>query len=721
MVALVAAVGIAWIALSMVANDPIGLIFAFGAIFLLVYCGSFLVIRRGPRRFLVLPPALLALVALITYGYDQKYQMLILAAALAIFGFAARYAARHQPDSAHTIHRHARPAQPARTGVLIINPRSGGGKAARFNLTEEARKRSIEPLLLDPGDDLCSLAKRAATRGADVIGMAGGDGSQALVASVAMEEDVAHVCVPAGTRNHFALDLGLDRDDVVGALDAFTDGVERRIDLARLNERIFVNNASLGIYARVVQSDRYRDAKLGTWRQMLPDVMGQEAYCCDLEFDVPDATDWAGASLVIVSNNPYQLRRFRGAGTRTHLNTGQLGIFTTSLSGAAAVAKLVTLGTIAQQRRFGSVRQWSSVEFEVRASEPVAVGLDGEALLLTPPLRFRSLPGALRVRVPRELDRSLARVGHGAADETKPLGAGSDGRGQAGISRIREVNPIPLTEARPSTADPADVLRQEAEDRERTSEEARLDERELRVQRAFQVPMLIAALLVIPVLVIEESGADERWTAVADVLNWVIWGAFAVEAAVMLAIVRQRWRWIRRHPLEIAIVILTPPFLPASFQALRLFRLFRLLPLLRLGRVARHLFSVEGVTWAALLAVLTTVFAGAAYSSIEKGASSWDGLWWAVSTVTTVGYGDEFPKTTAGRALGMALMLIGIGFVAVLTGAVAGRFLSARIEESQEELSETFQEAELDELEELHEIAERLNALERRIASSRNR
>lgn len=312
-------------------------------------------------------------------------------------------------------------------------------------------------------------------------------------------------------------------------------------------------------------------------------------------------------------------------------------------------------------------------------------------------------------------------MGHGAADQTKPLGAGSDGRGQAGISRIREVNPIPLTEARPSTADPADVLRQEAEDRERTSEEARLDERELRVQRAFQVPMLIAALLVIPVLVIEESGADERWTAVADVLNWVIWGAFAVEAAVMLAIVRQRWRWIRRHPLEIAIVILTPPFLPASFQALRLFRLFRLLPLLRLGRVARHLFSVEGVTWAALLAVLTTVFAGAAYSSIEKGASSWDGLWWAVSTVTTVGYGDEFPKTTAGRALGMALMLIGIGFVAVLTGAVAGRFLSARIEESQEELSETFQEAELDELEELHEIAERLNALERRLSSSRSR
>ena len=106
--------------------------------------------------------------------------------------------------------------------------------------------------------------------------MAGGDGSQALVATVAMRHDVAHVCVPAGTRNHFALDLGLDRNDVVGALDAFTDGVERRVDLASLNERIFVNNASLGVYARIVQSDDYRDAKLTTWKRMLPDMVGQD-------------------------------------------------------------------------------------------------------------------------------------------------------------------------------------------------------------------------------------------------------------------------------------------------------------------------------------------------------------------------------------------------------------------------------------------------------------
>ena len=232
--------------------------------------------------------------------------------------------------------------------------------------------------------------------------------------------------------------------------------------------------------------------------------------------------------------------------------------------------------------------------------------------------------------------------------------------------------------------------------------------------------MLVAALLVIPALGIEESGAGEPWHAVANVLNWAIWSAFAVEAAVMLAVVPQRWRWIRTHPLEVAIVILTPPFLPPSLQALRVFRLLRLIPLLRLGRIGKHLFSLEGVSWAGLLAVLTTVVAGAAYSSIEKGASTWDGLWWAVSTVTTVGYGDEFPKTDLGRGLGIALMLVGIGFVAVLTGAIAERFMAARIEETQEELSEEFK-AELDVLGELHEIAERLNALERRLASSQNR
>ena len=400
--ALVVLFFLGWLTISLIANDPVGLVLSFVSLFLVVFCAWFIVTRRGLRRWLVLPIVFWGLLILGTYGYDQKYQLAVTVVLLLLFGVVARYAVRHdQAPVRRAAHGHARPLQPTEMGVLIINPKSGGGKAERFNLPEEARKRSIEPVLLGPGDDLCELAEDAVGRGADVIGMAGGDGSQALVAAVAMRHDVAHVCVPSGTRNHFALDLGLDRNDVVGALDAFTDGIERRVDLASLNERIFVNNASLGVYARVVQSDEYRDAKLTTWKQMLPDMMGQDTAACALRFETPHAKDWCNAALVIVSNNPYQMRRFRGAGTRADLDTGRLGIFVAQLRGAGGVAKLVTLGTIGAHRRFGGVLQWSSLEFEVHSEAPVAVGLDGEALTLAPPLRFVSLPGALLVRVPR--------------------------------------------------------------------------------------------------------------------------------------------------------------------------------------------------------------------------------------------------------------------------------------------------------------------------------
>jgi diacylglycerol kinase family enzyme len=399
--ALIGSVGIHALVLFVAVHDPISVVLMFGLEFIIAFFAWLVLTRRSRLRLLGLPVIVFGFVGLGAFAYDHKVALPLLVGALVLFGLAARYAVRHARPTEQMAGRHARPADPARKGVLIINPNSGGGKAERFNLPEEARKRGVEPLLLERGDSLCDLADRAVRHGADVIGMAGGDGSQALVASVAMQRDVAHVCVPAGTRNHFALDLGLDRDDVVGALDAFTDGVERRIDLGSLNERVFVNNASLGVYARVVQSDAYRDGKLGTWKQMLPEMLGRDAEAGDLLFDAPHERDWANASLVMVSNNPYQLRRFRGAGTRPRLDTGRLGIFATRMRGAGAVAKLVTLGTIGQHRRLDGVLQWSSLEFEVRATAPVAVGLDGEALVLAPPLRFVALPGALRVRVPR--------------------------------------------------------------------------------------------------------------------------------------------------------------------------------------------------------------------------------------------------------------------------------------------------------------------------------
>jgi diacylglycerol kinase family enzyme len=282
-----------------------------------------------------------------------------------------------------------------------MNPRSGGGKVERFRLVEEARRRGIEPVVLQPGDDLLRLAGEAVDRGADVIGMAGGDGSQALVAGVAMRHDVAFVCVPAGTRNHLAMDLGLDRDDVVGALDAFGAAVERRIDLGLIGgERVFVNNATVGLYAKIVQSPDYRDRKVGTALELLPAMLGPQAVPFDLRFTGPDGTEHDSAHLILVSNDPYELNRGEGFGSRRRIDAGTLGIVAARFRSAGDIARFVRLQSAGRARRFPGWAEWTDTSFEVRSGQPVEIGIDGEAMLLDPPIRFRVAPGALRVRIP---------------------------------------------------------------------------------------------------------------------------------------------------------------------------------------------------------------------------------------------------------------------------------------------------------------------------------
>ena len=282
--------------------------------------------NHGARRVAGAGLAMLAVGGVIVVLATHWHGVLVLVALLvllAAFGLAARFALGRTGEAAsRELSAVLVPVGRADSAALIINLKSGGGKAERLDLAAEARRRGLEPIILRPGNDLLELAESAIARGAGAIGMAGGDGSQALVAMIAARRDVPHVCIPAGTRNHFALDLGLDRDDVVGALDAFTDGVERRIDLAQVNDRVFVNNASLGVYAKVVQSDAYRDAKLQTWTRMLPDLLGPDAQPIDLEFTAPDGSSYDDAPLVLVSNNPYQLTHLAGAGTRERIDTG---------------------------------------------------------------------------------------------------------------------------------------------------------------------------------------------------------------------------------------------------------------------------------------------------------------------------------------------------------------------------------------------------------------
>jgi diacylglycerol kinase family enzyme len=277
-----------------------------------------------------------------------------------------------------------RPADPPRRPVLFINPRSGDGKAGRAGLAERARDKGIETVMLAPGQDLAALAREAVAGGADVLGMAGGDGSLAVVAAVAAAHGIPFVCVPAGTRNHFALDLGVDRHDLTGALDAFTGGVERQIDAAEVNGRMFLNNVSLGIYGDAVRSPAYRDAKVRTLLETAAEVMGPgaEAPALDLTDDL--GHEHRHPAIVLVSNNPYALDRPLARGTRPALDSGQLGI--------------VVLDAPGDSPRVPG-RAWSAPQLEVHAPAPVHAGVDGEAVDLEPPLRFASRPASLRVRI----------------------------------------------------------------------------------------------------------------------------------------------------------------------------------------------------------------------------------------------------------------------------------------------------------------------------------
>jgi diacylglycerol kinase family enzyme len=362
-------------------NFPDGLS-VLACVSLAVGAGWFGLRRRGPARTVGVAIALILLagtvVLLIVEGH--LLENLLVIATFAASLPAARIAFRIHAD----LPRAERPQRP----VLFYNPRSGGGKAARFHLRSEAHRRGIEPVELRQGDDLEQLVRDAVFDGADALAMAGGDGSQAIVAMVAAELGLPYACIPAGTRNHFALDLGVDRDDVVGALDALVDGGEREVDLAEVNDRVFVNNVSLGLYADAVQRPGYREAKMHTLLDTVPDVLGPESQ--------PPGMSWHGengdesAVAILVSNNPYRLGRAIGSGTRPRLDRGLLGI---------TVLAPTTPGANRTHRSRLAMRQWTTPAFQVEADGPVAAGVDGEATVLESPLRFTIRPGALRVRV----------------------------------------------------------------------------------------------------------------------------------------------------------------------------------------------------------------------------------------------------------------------------------------------------------------------------------
>ena len=246
--------------------------------------------------------------------------------------------------------------------------------------------------------------------------------------------------------------------------------------------------------------------------------------------------------------------------------------------------------------------------------------------------------------------------------------------------------------------------------------EPRAEERSKKMAKRFEVPVLVAAALALPVIVVEQSAASDAVKNVAGALNWLIWLVFLAELVTMLAVVPHRWNWLRRHPVGLGIVVLTPPFLPASLQALRIFRLLRLLPLLRLATLGRRTLSLDGLRYAGLLTLVTALGGGAAFAAAEGGdVSTWDGLWWSVTTMTTVGYGDVVPQTGLGRVIAIGAMLVGIGFIAVLTAAIAGQLLRHGFTEETAIVAQDVEEAETAVLSELRKITQRLTALEEQL------
>jgi diacylglycerol kinase family enzyme len=362
-----------------------------------VLAGSywFLANRGLVRWFALLLVVASPVLILVAFSLKSLLWVAIVSVALMVSAFVAGRAAltvgdKSVPTSAALA---ARPQRP----FLIMNPRSGGGKVASFGLMDKAERLGAKVALIQgPGTfDVAAVARQAVADGADLLGVAGGDGTQALVAGIAAEHGLPFLVISAGTRNHFALDLGLDRDDPAAGLDALEDGEEVRVDLGVIGGRIFVNNASFGAYAEVVRSPAYRDDKRGTTLRMLPDVLkghqgaGLSAQVGDTEIHNPQA--------LLVSNDPYSLGDVAGLGRRPRLDLGQLGVVAVLVHSAAQAVELVRRG------HGKGLTVLTAQEVIVRSDAPeIPVGIDGETVMLPTPVRCSIRPQALRVIVPRQ-------------------------------------------------------------------------------------------------------------------------------------------------------------------------------------------------------------------------------------------------------------------------------------------------------------------------------
>lgn len=352
--------------------------------------------RVGTARWIGAAVAIAAPIAVLIL-FIVKHVLWEVLVALALFAAASWAARQALAQTAPDTKMPESETAPPKNSFLVMNPRSGGGKVKKFSIDSKATALGAHVQLLEgPGEvDVAALARQAVDDGADLLGVAGGDGTQALVAGIASQHDLPFLVISAGTRNHFAMDLGLDRERPDQGLEALTDGVEVCLDLGDINGRTFVNNASFGAYAEIVQSPAYRDDKAGTTLQMLPELLSGRRGP-QLRLLIDGAPTIESPQAVLISNNPYEMGDLAGMGRRARIDGGLLGVLAIRVANAGQAARLV------QGRRAGALYQGVAHEVVIEADTPtIPVGIDGEAVEMATPVRCVIRPAALRVRVPR--------------------------------------------------------------------------------------------------------------------------------------------------------------------------------------------------------------------------------------------------------------------------------------------------------------------------------
>jgi diacylglycerol kinase family enzyme len=389
--------------------------------------------RRGAARWLSLMLFVAAPVAVIVvYAlHSLLWVALVSAAGWLLAGMTAREALARDRGEWRMPEYPVRKL--ARHPFLVMNPKSGGGKVGKFDLQRKAEDLGAEVFLIGGPEpvDVAEVARTAVGQGADLLGVAGGDGTQALVAGIAAEHGIPFMVISAGTRNHFALDLGLDRANPAACLAALTDAVELRVDLGVIAGRTFVNNASFGAYAEVVEDPAYRADKLRTTLELLPDLL-QRHRGPRLTVNA-DGAEISAPLALLVANNPYGTGDIAGLGRRARLDGGVLGVVAATVDSARRAVGLIS------SRHADGLRVLTAQQVTVTAdTRQLPVGIDGESISLPVPVRCAIRPRALRVWVPR--DRPGIPASKPGLDwaRLRQLAGGNHGPHPAGVPEVSQ-------------------------------------------------------------------------------------------------------------------------------------------------------------------------------------------------------------------------------------------------------------------------------------------